>query len=139
MRFRAFLVAVPAALVAVAVPNPHASASEPASAAVERQIRSTGSDDTSPDGTPRPTVNEFMPEERPLSDCLGALPKPNCGSEARGGRAQTTVFVVLLGGLAFIAWRIVAGSRRARTTTVSSDRTPGATTVPDDDGGGPTP
>lgn len=70
--------------------------------------------DTGDDDTTRPTLNEFLPEQRPLSDCLGSLPKPNCGSSARGGWSQTVVFLALIGGLSVIAWRIIAGSRRAR-------------------------
>lgn len=67
---------------------------------------------SSDDDTTRPTINEFFPEERPLSDCLSSLPKPDCGSDARGGWAQTAVFGALLAGLAFIGWRIWAGARR---------------------------
>ena len=102
-------------------------------------------DDTSDDGdddTTRPTINEFYPEERPLSDCLSSLPKPDCGSEARGGWAQTTVFVVIIAALGFIAWRIIASSRRARraaSPTTTRSGTPDATTVPDVDGGDPAP
>ena len=99
------------------------------------------------DDTTRPTINEFFPEERPLSDCLSSLPKPDCGSEARGGWAQTAVFVLIIAGLAFIAWRVVASSRRARRqTTAPTGATdelprerPDATTVPDDSGGDPAP
>ena len=97
--------------------------------------------DGSDDDTTRPTINEFLPEARPLGDCLSSLPKPDCGSEARGGWAQTAVFLAIVLGLAFIAWRVVAGSRRARRDESTSVRrgTPGATTVPDGDGGGPAP
>lgn len=66
------------------------------------------------DAVPTVTVNEFLPTDRDLSECLSALPRPGCGSEARGGWRQTAIFVAMLGGLAFIAWRIVASSRRAR-------------------------
>ncbi|MGA1076305.1 MAG: hypothetical protein ACO307_14410 [Ilumatobacteraceae bacterium] len=62
----------------------------------------------------RPTINEFYPEQRPLSDCLSSLPKPNCGSDARGGWRQLAVLAAILGGLGFIAWRIVATVRRSR-------------------------
>jgi hypothetical protein len=66
-------------------------------------------------GTPPPTeFNEFYPDERPLSDCLSSLPKPNCGSEARGGWRQITILGVVLAALGFIAWRIIRGVRRAR-------------------------
>ena len=92
---------------------------------------------TSDDDVTQPTINEFYPEERPLGDCLNnSIPLPNCGSDARGGWAQNVVFVALLGGLAFIAWRVVASSRRARSEL---RRTPAATTVPDDGGGDPAP
>ena len=70
---------------------------------------------TTTDGAvPTVTVNEFLPTDRDLSECLSALPRPGCGSEARGGWRQTSIYVAMLGGLAFIAWRIVASSRRAR-------------------------
>ena len=64
-----------------------------------------------PDTPPPSTFNEFYPEDRPLSDCLGSLPKPNCGSESRGGWAQYTIAVLMLGGLTFIGWRIVRLAR----------------------------
>lgn len=103
---------------------------------------STDAIDRDPDDdTTRPTTNEFLPAERPLGDCLSSLPKPDCGSEARGGWAQTAVFAAIVAGLAFIAWRVVAGSRRARRPDGGSAAvTPGtrdATTVPDGDGGDP--
>ena len=66
------------------------------------------------DTIPTVTVNEFLPTDRDLSECLSALPRPGCGSEARGGWRQTAIFIAMLGGLAFIAWRIIASSRRAR-------------------------
>ncbi len=59
--------------------------------------------------------NDFIPENRNLSDCISAVPKPDCGSEARGGWHQGLVFLVLLGGLAFIGWRIVRGAGGARS------------------------
>ena len=66
--------------------------------------------------TPRTgdTINPFFPEERSLGDCLSSLPKPGCGSSARGGWRQTAVLGVILSGLAFIGWRIVRQSRKAR-------------------------
>lgn len=66
------------------------------------------------DPPPTATVNEFLPQDRNLGDCLGAVERPGCGSEARGGWRQTLVFVAIVGGLGVIAWRVVAGARRAR-------------------------
>ena len=68
-------------------------------------------DPAPPDSAPPVTVNEFFPELRPLGDCVSSLPKPNCGSEARGGWEQTTIAIVLVGGLAFITWRVVRAAR----------------------------
>lgn len=63
---------------------------------------------------PDDTVNEFLPTERGLGECISALPKPGCGSEARGGWRQWIVLGLILAGLAFIAWRVWAAARRAR-------------------------
>jgi len=57
--------------------------------------------------------NDFLPPDRDLTECVSALPKPGCGSEARGGWRQTAVFLAVLGGLGFIAWRVIAGARAA--------------------------
>ena len=38
------------------------------------------------------TVSDFIPDERNLSDCVGLVEKPGCGSEARGGWGQAAVF-----------------------------------------------
>ena len=65
-----------------------------------------------PDDTPPITVNPFLPDDRGISECISAVPKPGCGSKERGGWHQQLVFLALVGGLAFIGWRIVAGARR---------------------------
>lgn len=138
MRIRAFTTTLLAAVLLVGLPPSEVVAHGPTTDAVAR-VASTDDDDTT-----RPTVNEFFPEERPLSDCLSSLPKPNCGSEARGGWAQTAVFVSIVVGLAFIAWRVVAGARRARRRAGAPAEplrpgTPDATTARDGDGGVPAP
>ena len=82
--------------------------------------------DAATEPTPPPsTFNVFYPEERPITDCLNnSIPLPNCGSEARGGWEQTTIFVALLAGLGFIGWRIsriVRGNRRALDASTARD------------------
>ncbi|CAN5612194.1 hypothetical protein BH23ACT3_BH23ACT3_16230 [soil metagenome] len=73
-------------------------------------------------GEPPPvTVNEFFPADRSLGDCLSALPKPGCGSEARGGMHQTAVFSVTVLGLGVIGTRIVVGIRRRDRENAPSD------------------
>ena len=129
MGFRAFTLL---AVVVLAVVTP--TGAEARTGVVEQTVfagqmsRSVGED------PPPPTFNEFYPDQRSLSDCLSSLPKPDCGSEARGGWAQTVVFLSILAGLAFITWRVIASSRRARLS-----RTPTSTTAPDGGGGAPSP
>lgn len=89
---------------------------------------------TVPDGT----INEFLPEERGLGECISAVPKPGCGSSARGGWRQGVVLLAILAGLGVIAWRVVVSSRRARRE-FSSSRTPGATTARVEPDGDPAP
>ena len=62
--------------------------------------------------------NDFMPQEANLSDCLGSLPRPGCGSDARGGWRQYLTMGVLSAGLAFVGWRIARGVR-ARDAVVN--------------------
>lgn len=72
----------------------------------------TGNDDGQ---RPPPTsVGDFYPEDNDLSDCLGLVERPGCGSESRGGWRQTAVFGLLVIGLGLIVWRIVVGVRRNR-------------------------
>jgi hypothetical protein len=57
--------------------------------------------------------NEFLPEDKNLSDCVGLVERPGCGSDARGGWPMVLAFAVMASGLTFIGWRIVRGLRRA--------------------------
>ena len=71
--------------------------------------------------------NPFIPEEQNLSDCVSALPRPNCGSEARGVWRQTLVLALVVAGGAFIAWRVVRSLRRREATAgrASASEPPG--------------
>jgi len=71
-------------------------------------------------GTDAPTVtyNDFIPEERDLSDCISAIPKPGCGSDAKGGWRQMLVLGLVVTGLGFIGWRVIAGARKNLATSV---------------------
>ena len=66
---------------------------------------------TDPGGT---ADNPFVPEDKDLTECVSAVPKPGCGSEARGGWRQGLVFAVLVVGLGLIGWRITRAVRRNR-------------------------
>jgi hypothetical protein len=65
--------------------------------------------------SPPVTANEFFPAERDITDCVGVLEKPGCGSEERGGTMLNIVFALVIGGMSFIFWRIIVGVRRNRS------------------------
>jgi len=78
----------------------------------------------SPSPEPPATVvdNPFIPEDQNLSDCISALPRPGCGSEARGGWRQAVIFGLLIVAGAFIAWRLVRSVRRRDARGVPPSR-----------------
>ncbi len=61
--------------------------------------------------------NQFLPARENVSDCIGAVERPNCGSEAKGGWQMYLAFGVLIAGMSFIGWRVVR-SVRARDAAV---------------------
>jgi hypothetical protein len=72
---------------------------------------------TAPPETPAPTTtieNVFLPEDTTINitDCVSALPRPECGSRERGGWRQGAVFAVIVVGLIAIGTRLVIGIRR---------------------------
>ena len=90
----------------------------PSTTAVAAEEGDTGSTDT-----PTVTYNDFIPEERDLSDCISAIPKPGCGSDAKGGWRQMLVLGLVVTGLGFIGWRVVTGARKdlAASSSQSTD------------------
>ncbi len=69
-----------------------------------------------PEPVPDATDNPFIPENANLGDCVSSLPRPECGSTARGGTGQWLVLGALLGGLGFIGWRVSRGIRHRGPT-----------------------
>ncbi len=67
----------------------------------------------SSDSQPPPTTdNVFIPNDRDLGECITAVPKPGCGSDARSDWHQGLVLGLMVAGLVFVGWRIVRGVRR---------------------------
>lgn len=64
----------------------------------------------------------FLPSDpnRNLSECIGTVERPGCGSKARGGWRMALTFGVLMLGIALIGTIIVRSARRRgrRQTTV---------------------
>lgn len=67
--------------------------------------------------------NVFLPEGQNVSDCVGTVERPNCGSKSKGGLHMNLVFAVLILGLGVIGWRISVSIRRrdAIVNAVPSD------------------
>ncbi len=65
-------------------------------------------------GSPATTTldNEFLPADANIGDCVSALPRPECGSNARGGWRQTLVLIAVILALAVIGFRLVVAVRR---------------------------
>ena len=61
---------------------------------------------------PPTTDNEFIPKDQNLSDCVGTLERPNCGSSSKGDVRLYLTFGVLMTGMAFIGWRIAIAIRK---------------------------
>ena len=64
--------------------------------------------------------NVFLPEGQDVTDCVGTLERPNCGSSQKGGWRQYLVMLALVLGVAFIAWRVARLVRR-RDAIVNAD------------------
>lgn len=65
-------------------------------------------------------ANPFLPEERNLTDCVGMLQRPGCGSEARGGWHQNAVAIVMVSGLLLVFGRVAWGVRRSQKNAAAS-------------------
>jgi hypothetical protein len=92
----------------------------PGSAVTQDTTEPTQTTVAADQSAPSATDNPFLPENENVSDCLSALPPPDCGSEDRGGSGQYFAFGAMLLGMAFIGWRIARGVRR-RDRVVSPD------------------
>ena len=58
--------------------------------------------------------NDFIPTDANLSDCISGVPRPGCGSDAKGGWRQALVFGVVVAGMVVVAWRLVRAVRGGR-------------------------
>ena len=84
---------------------------------------STNADGTNVADTSAIGDNEFIPD-RNISDCVGTLERPNCGSAKKGTMGTYLTFAVLIAGLAFIFWRISIGVRQRDAAVNGPANTP---------------
>jgi hypothetical protein len=59
-------------------------------------------------------ANPFLPDERDVTDCIGMLQRPGCGSESRGGWHQNAVAIVMVTGLVIVFGRVAWGVYRSQ-------------------------
>jgi hypothetical protein len=68
--------------------------------------------------------NPFIPDDANIGDCVSALPRPDCGTDQRGGYHQYVTLLVLALATVFIGWRIARGVRaRDRVINDVPDKT----------------
>jgi len=74
--------------------------------------------------------NVFTPDAN-ISSCVGTLERPDCGTKTKGGWHMTLVFTALIGGLAFVFWRVGRGVRQrdAVVNRVADEPTAATTTA----------
>jgi hypothetical protein len=106
------LLLISAAMLAVLVPAPMVGATAPPDTSV-----------SSSSSAPPDTINDFIPEDVDLGDCISALPRPECGTDSKGDWRFYVVMGVMLAGMGFIAWRITKGVR-ARDRAMMPDPQP---------------
>jgi len=89
--------------------------------------QAAGATTPSPDPAAPPTTelvvdeaNPFLPDQRNLTDCVGMLQRPGCGSESRGGWHQNVVAIVMVTGLLIVFGRVAWGVRRSQKNAAAS-------------------
>ena len=76
---------------------------------------------------PPATTDDFFPEERDVTDCIGVLERPGCGNKNRGGWRQLLVFGLIAAGLTVLFTKITIEVRRGRAGTApDADDDPGS-------------
>jgi hypothetical protein len=81
---------------------------------------------SAPDDEPVTTANPFLPDEQNLTDCVGLVERPGCGSESRGGLHQNLVAIVMVAGLLVVFGRVAWVVRRSHQRAADADTSPTA-------------
>ena len=90
--------------------NPYQSAAS--STTVAATVTIAASEPVAAGGTENSLAENVFTPEANISSCVGTLERPDCGTKTKGGWHMTLVFTVLIGGLAFVFWRVGRGVRQ---------------------------
>ncbi len=88
------------------------SGDNPYEAGKAAQTAQTTPANTAPGQAAGDDENVFLPTDQDVTDCVGTVELPNCGSKEKGGWRMYLVMAVLVAGVAFIAWRVARLVRR---------------------------
>jgi hypothetical protein len=116
-----FTIALTLGITALAPVSAGASPDEPAPTPTTAPITVA---DPVPDDVTIDTANPFLPDEVDLSQCVGTLPRPGCGSEERGGWHQNLVAIAMVAGLLIVFGRVAWGVRRNRRQNDAATKSP---------------
>lgn len=97
------------ALVALASLTAACGGENPYQAAKSAETAPANTDAASGDGI---ADNEFIPEGQNLSDCVGTVERPDCGTKSKGGLHMWLVFAAIILGLGVVGWRLSVSIRR---------------------------
>lgn len=102
---------------------PHAVAAAPrTSAHVDAVVLVAGAGTAPPsnDDIVVDTTNPFLPADRDLTECVGSVERPGCGSQSRGGWHQNLVAIAMVSGLFLVFGRVVWAVRRSQKNASST-------------------
>jgi len=92
--------------------------------AAQQSTTTTAAATNDPNLTPNSLADNVYLPNRNLSDCVGTLERPDCGSPQKGGKGMYMTFAVLILGLGFVMWRIVLSVRKRDAVVNEPDTTP---------------
>ncbi len=76
---------------------------------------------TPPADEPVTTANPFLPDQQDLTDCVGLVERPGCGSESRGGLHQNLVAIAMIAGLLVVFGRVAWVIRRSHQRSAAGE------------------
>lgn len=103
---------------------PHAAAAAPRPSAPVDAVAVVAAAEAAPPSNDEivvDTTNPFLPADRDLTECVGSVERPGCGSQSRGGWHQNLVAIAMVSGLFLVFGRVVWAVRRSQKHASTSD------------------